>query len=83
MGGEASASGCFVAAIVLAAINDALIVLNINTNAVELAEGLLIFVAVLAGRLGHLVLRREQTTRRDGGRTKPSAGTPAASAAGQ
>ena len=44
----------------LAAINDALIVLNINTNAVELAEGLLIFAAVLAGRFGQVVLRPGQ-----------------------
>jgi ribose transport system permease protein len=69
IGGEASASGCFVAAIVLAAINDALIVLNINTNAVELAEGLLIFAAVLAGRFGQVVLRpgQQSGTRRGGG----------------
>jgi ribose transport system permease protein len=83
MGGEASASGCFVAAIVLAAINDALIVLNINTNAVELAEGLLIFVAVLAGRLGHVVLRRQRTVLRNGKGTRPGAATPAPSAAGR
>ncbi len=52
VGGEAPASGCFVAAIVLAAINDALIVLNVNTEAVQMAEGLLIFAAVIAGKLG-------------------------------
>jgi ribose transport system permease protein len=51
-GGEASSVGTVAAAIVLAAINDALIVLNVNTNAVEMAEGLLIFAAVLAGRFG-------------------------------
>ena len=75
VGGEASASGCFVAAIVLAAINDALI----NTDAVELAEGLLIFAAVLAGRLGQVVLRPGQAsgTRRGGGATETS-GAPAA-----
>ncbi len=59
-GGEASAFGCFVAAIVLATINDALIVLNVNTNAVEMAEGLLIFAAVLAGRLGQAARRPVQ-----------------------
>ncbi len=52
VGGEAPASGCFVAAVVLAAINDALIVLNVNTEAVQMAEGLLIFAAVIAGKLG-------------------------------
>jgi len=79
VGGEASAWGCFVAAIVLAAINDALIVLNINTNAVELAEGLLIFAAVLAGRLGQVVLRPGQKsgTRRRGG-APANSGAPAA-----
>jgi ribose transport system permease protein len=52
IGGEAPAAGCFVAAIVLATINDVLIVLNVNTQAVEMAEGLLIFAAVISGRLG-------------------------------
>ncbi len=51
-GGEAHAFGCLVAGVVLATINDALIVLNVSTYAVEMAEGLLIFVAVFAGRLG-------------------------------
>jgi ribose transport system permease protein len=52
IGGEAPAAGCFVAALVLAAINDVLIVLNVNTEAVTMAEGLLIFVAVIFGKLG-------------------------------
>jgi len=52
VGGEAPALGCLVAAIVLAAINDVLIVLNVNKEAVEMAEGLLIFAAVISGRLG-------------------------------
>ena len=55
IGGEAPAAGCFVAAIVLAAINDALIVLNVSTQAVEMAEGLLIFAAVISGKLGQAV----------------------------
>ena len=67
VGGEAPASGCFVAAIVLAAINDALIVLNVNTEAVQMAEGLLIFAAVVAGKLGQGVrggtLRRLRAAR--------------------
>jgi ribose transport system permease protein len=57
IGGEAPAAGCFVAAIVLATINDALIVLNVNTEAVEMAEGLLIFAAVISGRLGQTIAR--------------------------
>jgi ribose transport system permease protein len=60
VGGEASAFGCLVAAVVLATINDALIVLNISTYAVEMAEGLLIFAAVLAGRLGQVVQRSDE-----------------------
>ncbi|MDA8296659.1 MAG: ABC transporter permease [Actinomycetota bacterium] len=69
VGGEAPASGCFVAAIVLSAINDALIVLNVNTEAVQMAEGLLIFAAVIAGKLGQSV---RGGTRRSVGR--PSTG---------
>jgi ribose transport system permease protein len=56
-GGEAPAAGCFVAAIVLAAINDVLIVLNVNTEAVQMAEGLLIFAAVISGKLGQRIHR--------------------------
>ena len=56
-GGEAPAAGCFVAAIVLAAINDVLIVLNVNTEAVQMAEGLLIFAAVISGKLGQRIRR--------------------------
>jgi len=55
VGGEAPAAGCFVAAIVLATINDVLIVLNVNTEAVEMAEGLLIFAAVISGKLGQSI----------------------------
>ena len=57
-GGEASPFGGLVAAVVLATINDALIVLNVNTNAVEMAEGLLILAAVLAGQIGQLTQRQ-------------------------
>jgi ribose transport system permease protein len=56
-GGEAPAMGCFVAALVLAAINDVLIVLNVNTEAVQMAEGLLIFAAVVSGKLGQSIHR--------------------------
>jgi ribose transport system permease protein len=57
-GGEASAFGALVAAVVLSAISDALIVLNVNTNAVEMAEGLLVLAAVLASRLGEAAQRQ-------------------------
>lgn len=55
IGGDAPAAGCFVAALVLAAINDVLIVLNVNTEAVQMAEGLLIFAAVISGKLAQSV----------------------------
>jgi ribose transport system permease protein len=51
-GGEAPVFGCFVAGLVLATINDALIVLNINSNAVELAEGVLVLCAVGLAKIG-------------------------------
>ena len=57
MGGEGSAFGCLVAAVLLATIDDALIVLNISTYAIEMAEGLLIFGAVAAGRIGQRAAR--------------------------
>jgi ribose transport system permease protein len=63
-GGEAPAAGCFIAAIVLAAINDVLIVLNVNTEAVEMAEGLLIFAAVITGKLGETVQRTASLRRK-------------------
>lgn len=69
IGGEAPAAGCFVAAIVLATINDVLIVLNVNTQAVEMAEGLLIFAAVISGKLGQSIQRPS----RAGGKPPPVA----------
>jgi ribose transport system permease protein len=55
VGGEVSPLGCLVAATVIAGVNDALIVLSISNYAVELGEGVLIFVAVAsAGLLGKL-----------------------------
>lgn len=57
-GGEASAFGALVAAVVLSAISDALIVLNVNTDAVEMTEGLLILAAVLTSRAGEAAQRR-------------------------
>jgi ribose transport system permease protein len=56
-GGEVSAFGALVAAVVLSAISDALIVLNVNTDAVEMTEGLLILAAVLASRMGEAAQR--------------------------
>ncbi len=69
VGGDAPAAGCFVAALVLAAINDVLIVLNVNTEAVQMAEGLLIFAAVMSGKLAQSV-----------GRASPGRGRPLRSA---
>jgi ribose transport system permease protein len=63
VGGEASASGCLVAALVLATIGDALIVLNVNTHGVVMAEGLLIFVAVTAAKLGQRAQSRGSSDR--------------------
>jgi ribose transport system permease protein len=65
-GGEASAFGALVAAVVLSAISDALIVLNVNTDAVEMAEGLLILAAVLASRVGEAAQRRAGRRRAPG-----------------
>jgi ribose transport system permease protein len=65
-GGEASAFGALVAAVVLSAISDALIVLNVNNNAVEMAEGLLILAAVLASRVGEAAQRRAGRRRAPG-----------------
>ena len=73
VGGEAPAFGCLAAAVVLASINDVLIVLNISTYAVEMAEGLLIFAAVLAGRLGQAAQRSGNQYRRGDGKA-PVAG---------
>jgi len=51
LGGDVSVMGCLMAALVLSAINDALIVLNLSQYAVTFAAGCLIFLAVIAGRL--------------------------------
>jgi ribose transport system permease protein len=68
-GGEASAFGALVAAVVLSAISDALIVLNVNNDAVEMTEGLLILAAVLASRMGEAAQREAGRRRRPGWRT--------------
>ncbi|MGI4799578.1 MAG: ABC transporter permease [Janthinobacterium lividum] len=49
-GGVVSVSGILVAALILATINDGLILLNIGPYWVTLVEGLLVFAAVLLGR---------------------------------
>jgi len=67
-GGEISAPGCLVAGLTLSAINDVLIVLNVNTNAVTLAEGLLILAVVVTGRIGGT------SHSKDGGRRFPRLG---------
>jgi len=81
-GGEASAFGALVAAVVLSTISDALIVLNVNTNAVEMAEGLLILAAVLASRVGEAAQRRIGRGR-VGRRPAPGLRASTAKAAGQ
>jgi ribose transport system permease protein len=68
-GGEASAFGALVAAVVLSAISDALIVLNVNNDAVEMTEGLLILAAVLASRMGEAAQREAGRRRGPGWRT--------------
>ena len=68
-GGEASAFGALVAAVVLSAISDALIVLNVNNDAVEMTEGLLILAAVLASRVGEAAQREAGRRRVPGWRT--------------
>ncbi len=61
-----SAFGALVAAVVLSAISDVLIVLNVNTEAVQMAEGLLILAAVLASRVGEAAQRRAGRRRAPG-----------------
>lgn len=58
-GGRVSVGGALAAALVLATINDVLILLNVSEYSVTFAQGILILVAVLAGRLqGFGLLRR-------------------------
>lgn len=59
-GGRVSVPGAIIAAIVLSTINDALILLNVSQYGVLFAQGLLILLAVVAGRIGDFgVLRRK------------------------
>jgi ribose/xylose/arabinose/galactoside ABC-type transport system permease subunit len=67
VGGEAPAFGCLVAGAVIAAINDVLIVLNVSTYAVELGEGVLIFVAVISAGLIRGALGSENGARTETG----------------
>lgn len=58
-GGRVSVPGAIIAAVVLSTINDALIILNVSHYGVMFAQGLLILLAVFAGRIsGFGVLRR-------------------------
>src|SRR6202020_425050 len=64
-GGEASAFGALVAAVVLSAISDALIVLNVNTNA---AEAPAVFeVRAISKVFGGIVALDEANLRLEGG----------------
>ena len=61
-GGEVSIVGILVAGLILATINDGLILVNVNAIWITLVEGVLIFLAVLLGRsrfldLGRLIQR--------------------------
>ncbi len=51
LGGRVSVAGALIAAVVLAGINNALILLNVSQYGVLFSQGLLILLAVLAGRL--------------------------------
>lgn len=57
-GGRVSVPGALVAACVLSFINDALILLDVSQYGVLFAQGALVFVAVLAGRLTNIVVPR-------------------------
>lgn len=54
MGGRVSVAGAVIAAVVLAGINNALILLNVSQYGVLFSQGLLILLAVLAGRVSGL-----------------------------
>lgn len=57
-GGELSIVGILVASLILATINDGLILVNVDPIWITLVEGVLIFLAVLLGRSQNLDLRR-------------------------
>jgi ribose transport system permease protein len=57
-GGELSIIGILVASLILATINDGLILVNVNPIWITLVEGVLIFLAVLLGRSQNLDFRR-------------------------
>lgn len=57
-GGSISITGVLVASIILATINNSLILLEVNRFWVTLVEGLLVFVAVVLGRGGNFDLLR-------------------------
>jgi len=61
-GGRLSVPGAVIAAIVLATINDALIILKVSQYGVIFAQGLLILLAVFAGRIGGFGLLRRRNS---------------------
>lgn len=72
-GGRVSVPGAIIAAIVLSTINDALIILNVSQYGVMFAQGLLILLAVFAGRIGGFgVLRKRAAGSAGSGTSAPS-----------
>ncbi|GAA2016187.1 ABC transporter permease [Nakamurella flavida] len=57
-GGVLSVGGALVAALVLAIIDNALVLLSVSPYGIVLAQGLLILVAILLGNLSRIVRRR-------------------------
>lgn len=62
-GGRISVPGAIIAAVVLATINDALIILNVSQYGVMFAQGLLILLAVFAGRIGGFGMLRKRASK--------------------
>ena len=64
-GGSVSVFGILIASLILATINDGLILVNVNPFWVTLVEGLLVFLAVLLGRAQEWRIYRWIATRRN------------------
>lgn len=75
-GGEISVIGILVASLILATINDGLILLNVDPIWIRLVEGVLVFAAVLFGRAQLASIRRLVGRIRFGGGTVPAGGRP-------
>ena len=62
-GGEVSTLGILVASLILATINDGLILVNLDSYWVALVEGVLVFLAVLLGRTQNWAITRRWFSR--------------------